>query len=368
MSIAEDTQLMREVVDKMDYMVRVLDDNNRVIYMNEKMRKEHPQVTGDHCYKLLGGEGRCAHCISVDAIKTGNSDTKEVEIGDKFFRVISSPVNADSGDRYAIELFQDITEQKQTENELMKQYKKLKEDIEFAKGIQKSALPIDGAYWNLMHINSSYRPSEDLGGDFFDLIQVNENQALLYIADVAGHGVRSSLVTIYIRELVRGRVSGGKIELSDLLDHLIKSYNQTYINEEQYFSILLCLYDKEKNTIKIMNAGHNCLPIIIGKNGEVKEIEVKGMPVCNLIQEANHMEACERLETGDRILLYTDGVTESCNIKSKGPLGAEGVINIITENINLDGEALLEQITEGITSCSNVTPIDDVALVLGKIL
>lgn len=368
MPLRQDMKLMGEVVDKMDYMVRILNDRNVVIYMNEKMRNCYPGRAGDHCYMLLGAGGRCENCISVGAIKTGISGTKEVAVGDRFYRVISSPINADSGDKYAIELFQDITEQKKTEDELIKHYKKLKEDIEFAKGIQKNALPPDGDYWDLLHVTSSYQPSEDLGGDFFDVIKVNENQILIYIADVAGHGIRSSLVTIYIRELIRGRISGEKADLKDLLDHLIKSYNETYINEEQYFSILLCLYDKEKKEVKIMNAGHNCFPIIIGKTGAVKEVEVKGMPVCNLIKEANHMETCRKLEEGDRILLYTDGVTESCNIKSQGPLGAEGVVKIIDENIDLDGQALLEQITEGIVSCSGVTPIDDVALVLGKIL
>lgn len=367
MPIRENPSLMREVIEKMDYMVRVMDANHKVIYMNEKMRKEFGHTLGHICYSLLGRAEKCDHCVTKETQETGKPGMKNVPIGDKYYNVISSPVSIKGGETYSIELLSDITEQKKLEDELMKHYEKLKADIEFAKHIQNRALPIDGTYWDAMEINSIYDPSEDLGGDLFDIIRMNESESLIYIADVSGHGITSSLLTIFLRQLVRGRVGDRKVDLQEILKILQKSYNELGLDKEQYLTILFCLYDKAKREVTFLNAGHNCLPIIIKKSGEVQEIEIKGMPVCTLTKKSPHKEVTVPVETGDRIILYTDGITEVCNEKRE-IYGTERFLETLKMNVNLEGKDLVRKVISEAEAFARKPASDDMAIIAAKLI
>jgi sigma-B regulation protein RsbU (phosphoserine phosphatase) len=366
MTIRENPSLMREVIEKMDYMVRVMDADQKVIYMNKIMREKFGQTLGHICFCLLGKEEKCENCVTRETRLTGKPVMKDVLIGDKYYNVFSSPVNTDDGGNYSIELFHDITEQKKMEDELIQHYEKLKADIEFAKHIQKRALPIDGVYADIMEISSIYSPSEDLGGDLFDVVKMNENETLIYIADVSGHGITSSLLTIFLRQMVRGRVRE-KVNLQEIVDLLLKSYHELGIDEEQYLTVLFCLYNKEKKEAAFLNAGHNCLPVMIKGDGEIKEIEVKGMPICTLIEQNDYKQVAVPAEAGDRIVLYTDGIPEACNAE-KVPFEVNRVLDVLKNNINLAGKQLTKKVIEEVERYAQRPIADDMAIIVSKLI
>ncbi len=367
MAIRENAALMRDVIEKMDYMVRVMDCNHKVIYMNKKMRDEYGDTMGHVCYDLLGRCEKCEHCVTAGSKESGKIDMKYVPIGDKYYQVMSSPVNADDGTNYSIEMFQDITEQKETEDELMRHYEKLKKDIEFAKEIQKRSLPIDGVYWDAIEVNSIYQPSEDLGGDLFDVIKLDSKRTLLYIADVSGHGVKSSLLTIFLRQMVRGRTFEAKPTLRRIVDVLFKSYMELGVADEQYFSVLFCCYDNEKKEITILNAGHNCLPLLIDNDGQISEITVRGMPICKLIDKPTYEQVTVKVDSDYRILLYTDGIAEAYN-KAKIPYGSEGLINTVKKNIDRNGKEMIQAVIDEVNQFTETSQVDDIAILAAKIL
>lgn len=367
MPIRENPSLMREVIEEMDYMVRVMDADHKVIYMNKKMREEFGHTLGHICYSLLGRDEKCEHCVTKESQETGKPEMKNVPIGDRYYNVISSPVRIENGQKYSIELLSDITEQKKIEDELMKHYEKLKSDIEFAKHIQNRALPIDGTYWDAMEISSVYEPSEDLGGDLYDIIKMNDEESLIYIADVSGHGITSSLLTIFLRQMVRGRVGERKVDLKAILDILQKNYNELGMDKEQYLTILFCLYNKETKEVTFLNAGHNCLPIIITNSGEIQEVEAKGMPVCNVARKSPHNEVAVPVEIGDRIILYTDGITEACN-EDKVPYGTERVLQTVRDNIGLEGKALARKMIDEAEAFAKKPAADDMAIIVAKLI
>ncbi|MDD3169712.1 MAG: SpoIIE family protein phosphatase [Eubacteriales bacterium] len=367
MPIRENPSLMREVIEEMDYMVRVMDADHKVIYMNKKMRQEFGHTLGHICYSLLGRVDKCDHCVTKETQETGKTGMKHVPIGSRFYNVISSPVSVENGEQYSIELFHDITEQKKIEDELMRHYEKLKADVEFAKHIQNRALPIDGTYWNALEINSVYHPSEDLGGDLFDVIRMNSSESLIYIADVSGHGITSSLLTIFLRQLVRGRVGERKFDLQGLLDILQKSYNELGVDKEQYLTILFCLYNQETKEATFLNAGHNCLPILLKNSGELIEAEVKGMPVCTLMKKSPHIAVTMPVETGDRIILYTDGISEACSEENR-LYGAESLIRSIKENSALKGKALARKVIDDAEVFAKKPAMDDMAIIIAELI
>ncbi len=367
MAIRENPSLMREVIEEMDHMVRIMDSEHKVIYMNKKMREEFGYTLGHICYSLMGRTEKCEHCVTKETMETGKPEMKNVPIGDKYYNVIASPVNVENGETYSIELLHDITDKKKIEDELLQHYEKLKADIEFAKHIQNRALPIDGMYWDALEINSVYDPSEDLGGDLFDVIRMNEREFLIYIADVSGHGITSSLLTIFLRQQVRGCIGERRVDLNEILDTLQRSYNELVADKEQYLTILFCLYKQEKKEATFINAGHNCLPVILKSTGELKEIEVKGLPVCALMKKVSHKEVTVPVEIGDRIILYTDGITEASSEENQ-PYDVERVIQTLRENFTLEGKALARKVVDEAEGFAKKPAADDMALIIAKLI
>lgn len=367
MNYTRGNSLMYDVIERMEYMVRVMDEESNIIYMNEKMRQEFGDKTGKKCYELLSSDGKCINCISMGCKLSRNAEAKDVQIGDKIYRIIASPVSIDKKEKFSVEIFEDVTEQKMMLEENLKHYEKLKEDIEFAKQIQVRALPESGEYWDALKIDSYYKPSEALGGDLFDVVRVDDNKSLFYIADVSGHGIRSSLLTIFLRQIIRGmKVEAG--DLSNILGELFSNYIDLNMGNEQYFSILIGLYDKKESSVTFINAGHNCLPLIVRKDGEREEISVTGMPVCELMKHATHRQISTDVAKGDRIFLYTDGITEAYNTEKKRSFGLSGLLKIIDFCRETKGCLLAEKIVTG--ACEFVThkTVDDMAVVIIEIL
>lgn len=370
MSISENKSLMYEVIENMKFMVRVMDDNKTIIYMNRSMREEFGNRTGQKCYSILKQKESCKNCISIKCLESKAAESKDISVGAKYYRVIASPAKVDGNGSYSIEIFHDITDQKKLEKEFFEHYKKLKEDIEFAKQVQRKSLPVDGIYWKSLKINSSYLPSEDLGGDHFDIIKIDDNKCLFYIGDISGHGVRSSLLTMFLRQVVRG-MKAGAADLTALIDELIKSYKDLNLDHEQYISVLCGLYNKETMGLSLINAGHNCPPLVIETANEYNmatEIEIRGMPICSLLTESNHEIKTLQMEKGDRILLYTDGLTEVHDPKIGQDLGVEGLKQIVYANGNRDGKQLVRRIIQEAKKYTGVNPIDDLAVVCIEVL
>jgi len=201
----------------------------------------------------------------------------------------------------------------------------------------------------------------------YDIIKMNDEESLIYIADVSGHGITSSLLTIFLRQMVRGRVGERKVDLKAILDILQKNYNELGMDKEQYLTILFCLYNKETKEVTFLNAGHNCLPIIITNSGEIQEVEAKGMPVCNVARKSPHNEVAVPVEIGDRIILYTDGITEACN-EDKVPYGTERVLQTVRDNIGLEGKALARKMIDEAEAFAKKPAADDMAIIVAKLI
>lgn len=372
MSIKKHQDLMYEVIENMRSMVRVMDNQDQIIYMNQKMREEFGDRTGEKCYTLLCQEKKCEECISASCRVNKEDQIREIAYDDKYFQVIASPANITQDEIYSIEIFQNITEQKKLEEASRKHYEKLKEDIAFAKQVQRKVLPENGIYWNALDIRSAYEPSEDLGGDLFDVLRIDDNISLFYIADVSGHGIRSSLLTIFLRQVIRGMKEMAADPVS-LLEELIKSYHDLHLDQEQYISVLFGIYNRQTRALSLCNAGHNCLPLVIEPSlnrGEptITEIKLSGMPICRLLTRPNHEIKTFQMEEGDRILIYTDGVTEAYNKDESKEFGITGIERIILDQGMEDGSILVNQIVKEAKAYASNSSVDDMAVALIRIL
>jgi sigma-B regulation protein RsbU (phosphoserine phosphatase) len=367
MPISANKGLMYQVLDNLKSMIRIIDEDNNMIYMNKKMRDQFGDKTGKKCYTLFHHGEKCEECIGCKSIETNSDQTREIEYKGKHYRVIASPAKLTRSGLYSIEFFQDITEQKKLEREFMEHYEKLKGDIEFAKQMQVKALPDDGIYWNSLKLNSAYLPSEDLGGDIFDIVRIDRDNCIFYIADVSGHGVRSSLLTMFLRQVIRG-LKPNAAEPIAFIEEMIKGYHNLNLDNENYISVLCGIYNIKTRGLSLINAGHNCPPIVLDANRKkATEIVIKGMPICSLLKRPNHQVRIVQMEKGDKILLYTDGVSEAFNNKDDKSFGIEGIKKVLLECGN-DNETIVNKLINKAKKFAGGTPTDDMAVVMLEIL
>ncbi|MDR1136521.1 MAG: SpoIIE family protein phosphatase [Clostridiales Family XIII bacterium] len=365
----KDPHLLREVLENMQYLVRILDLDHNIIYMNRYMREQFGNLTGKHCHEVFHRMQRCESCVSSASWNSGKPEVKDIELDGRYFKLMSSPVQLESGQRFSIEMFYDITEQRHLEEELLSHYRKLTAELNFARNIQRSILPEDGNYWNTFKLSALYLPAEVLGGDLFDIIRLNKDKTLLYIADVSGHGVHTSMLTMFLREVVRGKHSeAAKGGLRVLMDSMMEGYLDLDIDPEIYLCVLLCCYNRSKRELSILNAGHNCFPLIVRNDGTVDEIAAMGMPISKLGNCFENEEVTVSLDRGERLVLYTDGIIEEFNIEEQKAFGAEGVKAILHENIGVDGQELAMKIVNAARDFSAEKPKDDRAIMIADVL
>lgn len=347
-----------DIFSSMQDMLRVIDKNGIVVYQNTPMSKETGNFIGQKCHSLFSREKSCRSCICHNQIKCSGPLSKEVHINNRTYSVISALLKNSPG--YYVEVFRDISLSKKHEKKIEDQNSKMKSDLEFAKIIQKSLIPSSGVYSDMIYFSGKYKPAELLGGDMFDIIEIDDENIAFYIADVSGHGVTSSLVTMFVNQTLKNMRTLAKKPCA-ALKVLMEKYMELGISDDKYFTILYCVYNKNRKTVNITNAGHNCLPIHIKKSdGSLLEIDSFGMPICEIYEYAICNVNEFKVESGDRLLLYTDGISEA---KDKNGIFFEEKFHDELELVkNLETNHIVDQIIKRSLKHSSGVINDDMAI------
>ncbi|WIV13027.1 SpoIIE family protein phosphatase [Proteiniborus sp. MB09-C3] len=360
--IKKDEIISYEVLDGMVDWVRVIDRNGIIIYANKSMEDElGKDIVGKKCYSALGKCSACSRCISSTTVSTGEVVEKEENIGDRIFSVKSSPVKDPDGNIYAaVEVFRDVTKERKLEKEIIKKNEKMSKDLSFARTIQKNILPKQGTLGPL-NVDYLYFPSEMLSGDIFDINKINENLIGIYISDVVGHGITASIMTMFVRQAMKS-IKYDYLEPSKAISELHQKFLDLNLDTDKYFSIFYGIFDKRDNTFRYVNGGHNCIPLHINCNG-IEFLESKGYPITCLFDSIKYEEKSVKLQKGDKMLFYTDGVIETRN--EKGELfGFDRLIDITSKN----KDNLLSAIEKSLNEFKYKDVDDDFALLTVEIM
>ncbi len=359
---------MTHVLENMQDMVRVIDKKGEVMFMNKIMREHFGDLVGKKCYEAINKTQKCIDCISRKSMEFLKPYNKEESFESNTYSVVSSPVfNENTKQVYSVEVFRDITEQKEMEKKIYEQYSKMKADLNFAKHIQNKIIPQNGIYGKSIDVKSKYEPSEFLGGDIFDIMEIDEDHVGIYIADVSGHGVTSSMFTMFLRQVMRNR-KNRKLSIEETINDLISNYKELNVDVETYFTVLYGIYCKSTQKITFVNAGHNCYPIIIRQNNEIEEVDVNGFPICSLIDQFSHKSIDVKLNKGDRVFLYTDGIIEAYDNVSNEFFGYERVYKLLSASVNQPGENIISRIYREVKAFAAGNIKDDIALVIFEII
>ncbi len=350
-----------DVLDGMADWVRVVDKDGMIIYANDAMKKAlGGDIVGMMCHRAYCRDKKCAFCITNKSIATGETIQKEEIINGRYYSVKSSPVKNGNGEiNAAVEVFRDVTRERKLEIELIDRNKKMRKDLQFAKKIQEKILPKKGNIDNI-NIDYIYKASEMLSGDMFDIYYIDDENIGIYISDVAGHGVAASMMTMFIRQTMRG-IKDDILSPALVLTELHRRFGMLNLELDKYFTIFYGVYNKITNQFKFANAGHNCIPVKFDEDS-YELLEVKGYPIAMLFDTMVYEEKRVQLKKGDKILLYTDGITEAKDHNGV-EFGVEGILETIKKNPN----NLLEEIENKYIYHSWGEQEDDYALVLVEV-
>lgn len=366
LQLEKQRKFYEDILSGMKDWVRVIDKSNKVLFLNEPMKKEVGDTTGQQCFKALNKTEPCENCITNRAIFQGKSIAKEEVVGDRIFSVVSSPIyDEDHNIQYAVEVFRDITEKRAMEQLILEQNTKMKKDLNFAKQLQHKILPENRIYNNTLRIASTYIPCELLGGDVYDVIEINENYIGMYIADVSGHGVTSSMMTMFIRQTLKN-LEEKAIDPAVTLRYLYHRYRELNIDDQYYITVFYGVYDKLHKRFSYANAGHNCMPVILRQEW-VEEVYMPGFPICTVFDDVQYESQVLTLYPGDRLLFYTDGIVEAFH-QDRGFYQNDRVLELCRKYQQEDMEKLIEIIITDVQGFAEGEIKDDIAIMMAEIL
>ena len=310
--IKRNKRFIEDIIDGMFDWVRVLDKDDNVIFMNSAMSDALKEAKiGSKCYNTIGRSTPCENCISRKAVFYGQPHEKEEYINDKVYSVMSSPVKNESGEIIAVvEVLRDTTNVKQLQEKILRQNAVLRDDLSMARRLQCSMLPKD-LHEDRIAFSYVYNSCEALGGDFLDIFKIDEDHLGLYVADVSGHGVPASMLTVFLRSTLSRKL----LSPSEALSELFREFNNSHLGDDLYITVFYAIINLKERTMAYSNAGHNASPVIFRSEDKnsFELIRHPGIPISRWVESPGYKDGFTLLKPGDRLFFYTDGIMEMRN-------------------------------------------------------
>jgi phosphoserine phosphatase RsbU/P len=262
-------------------------------------------------------ELRSVICVPLVQIRSGTSEetrmttAAESTVGLLYMDSREAPADLSAGNR---ELLQPLAIEASTilENARLFEEERIKirieDELKIARTIQQGLLPAALPSTGWFRAAGSSIPSTQVGGDYFDVRQVTNEVWAAVVADVSGKGVSSALLA----SLLQGSflmASADPWHVESIMDRL-----NTFLLErtqgEKYATIFYCTIDSS-GLFSYANAGHPA-PFLVSADGRIRKLHTSGMPV-GMIEGAPFETVQAQLERGDKVIIYSDGLTEAEN-------------------------------------------------------
>lgn len=232
-------------------------------------------------------------------------------------------------------------------------------DLIEARRIQQKLLPavlpnIPG--WD---IAASWQPAAGVGGDCYDAMMFGESRIGLSIADVVGKGIPAALLMSNLQAAVRA-FALDTIKPGDLCQQINRILCGN-IAEGRFISFFYCIVDADHRTLTYANAGHYP-PVLVRANGTVERLEAGG-PVLGVFNEGGYDHASVSFGGGDRLILFTDGITEARNQRDE-EFGEDRLIAAAVAGRADDAYVLQAQLSAAVSRFTGGTYQDDATLIV----
>jgi phosphoserine phosphatase RsbU/P len=344
---------------------RALEQRRELLSMNFD-----PQATGEFSaeHSVADLELRSVVCVPLVRINSGAGNATNVlstqndTVGLLYMDSRGVAADLSGGNRellqtLAIEASTILENARLIEEERAKE--KIEEELNVARTIQQSLLPRKLPCEGWFRACGSSIASHQVGGDYFDVVEVSDSCWATVVADVSGKGVSSALLA----SLLQGAFLTG----SDQPDQMVKQMQRIsrFLNERtdggKYATIFYCLLDRG-GRLTYVNAGQ-CAPILLSHDGRYEYLEATSMPV-GLLPQVEFVVEQRELAPADRLVLYSDGVTEAQNTRNEF-FGRKRLRELAVSHSPDSGAILHRAILSAVNTFVDSAPqADDITLVV----
>jgi len=243
---------------------------------------------------------------------------------------------------------------------------KIERDLDLARKIQQGLLPQCIPDMNGLDICGEMIPAMQVGGDYFDLIQLSPSELFVVVGDVSGKGLSASLYMTKIQTMIKINCTQNKSPKEILVDINRRIYEE--LDRSWFVTITLALFDLKNNTLKFCRAGH--MPVVMASNGTVQAYRTQGLGVGiekGIVFEKSLIEEEVKLSPGQIYAFFTDGVTEAMNERNE--LFGDDKLNSILKNKSETRSAeIVNEIWHSVKSFRGEAEInDDMTMVVVKV-
>lgn len=242
---------------------------------------------------------------------------------------------------------------------------RMKKELDYAREIQLSMLPHTVATIGDISIKAHSEPAMEVGGDYFDYFKISDNELGVFICDVSGHGVASALMLSGLRSSMHVILEDSKNPkyIFEKLNRMIRKTR----TKKMFVTAIFGVINTNTHKLSLFNAGHLPPYKIDGKTGELMKITRHGVTLGALDEitpETNESEVNIDFNKGDKMIFYTDGLTEAMN-KSRDEFGSENIERILYANIEKLPEEILNAILSEVDRFSDgAVQQDDITIMI----
>jgi serine phosphatase RsbU (regulator of sigma subunit) len=243
-----------------------------------------------------------------------------------------------------------------------------RDEIEIAREIQTNLQPAHIPELKLLSISAYSKPARIVGGDFFNIVQPDEDKVIGILGDVSDKGISAALYAAYFQSMFESLANKNASPSS--LMHNINNLISKRLREGDFITAVIVMFDLKEKSVTISRAGHNWPLYYHADTQSISELKPKGMSIGVLTDQlfSEHMEEQKIFfKQGDLLLLYSDGVSEATD-PNNHMFELNGLKTVIKQNAHESSEALIELINRRLSDFTQGQELhDDASMMAIKI-
>jgi len=251
----------------------------------------------------------------------------------------------------------------QAQNVLASQFHQQESEIAEARAIQEGFLPKEIPQMEGYEIASAWQSARMVGGDYFDVLPFESDAFGLCIADVAGKGLPAALLMSNLQAAVRGLASS-TLSPDDLCARLNALLCRNMASD-RFVTLFYAQLEGVSRRLRYTSAGHNP-PFVLHQDGSHERLREGGGVLGVFANQSFHVGLAQ-LQPGDRVVLFTDGVTEACNAAEE-EFGEDRLLQVLQQNRGSRAHALQKEILRAVAEFSGGLWQDDATLLVVTVL
>ena len=242
------------------------------------------------------------------------------------------------------------------------QQERLERELQLASEIQQRFQPAAPPQVPGYELQGISFPCYEIGGDYYDFIRREDGRLVIALGDVSGKGTAAALLMSSLHAAVHAQ-SGSHETLVDTIA-AVNKYLADNIPPNRFVTLFYAELDPQSGALSFLNAGHNP-PLIVHAAGTVEQLASGGLPL-GIKRDAEYREGRTQLQTGDVLIIYSDGVTEATSPTGE-EFGATRLYEVVSRNVEASAAGIRDRIESALTKFSQGTQAaDDITLVIVK--